>query len=108
MTWNYYSQKTRLKNYLRQLIRMSCTLTVVRNVTLLALGAELKLKESLTARFSDIVAHLYLASAVIKYDHDNGGPVDDGQLFNVLFGFSLGRAYSPPGALKRRFKNGKT
>ena len=56
---------------------MSCALNVVGDVTLLALDAELNLKESLTARLSDIAGHLYLASAVIKYDHDNGEPVDD-------------------------------
>ncbi|MDE3401044.1 MAG: acyl-CoA dehydrogenase, partial [Coxiella burnetii] len=119
-------RKTRLKNYLRQLTRMSCALNVVGDVTLLALGAELKLKESLTARLSDIVGYLYLASAVIKYDHDNAEPIDDWpfvkwsldyclseiqRAFDELFrnfpkrweGFLMrrlvfpwGRAYSPP------------
>ncbi len=55
------------KSYLAQMTRMSSAFTFLTDVTLLVLGAKLKFKESLSARFGDIVSHLYMASAVANY-----------------------------------------
>lgn len=69
--------KTRLKKYLRQFTRMSTALSVVSDLTLISMGAELKFRESITARLSDVVGHLYLASALIKYYHENEEPLNE-------------------------------
>jgi acyl-CoA dehydrogenase len=60
-----------LKKYYRQLTRMSTAIAYVSDLTLLSLGGKLKRKEFLSARLGDVLSHLYLASAVIKYHADN-------------------------------------
>jgi acyl-CoA dehydrogenase len=66
-----------LTKYYRQLTRMSAAFTFLADVTLLLLGGELKRKEKLSARFGDVLSHLYLASTVLKTYEDSGRPVDD-------------------------------
>ena len=66
-----------LTKYYRQLTRMSAAFTFLADVTLLLLGGELKRKEKLSARFGDVLSHLYMASAVLKTFEDTGRPADD-------------------------------
>ncbi len=63
--------------YYRQLTRMSSVLAFIADVSLLVLGADLKRKERLSARLGDVVSHLYLGSAVLKYYQDNGCQSED-------------------------------
>ncbi|MEO8402163.1 MAG: acyl-CoA dehydrogenase [Gammaproteobacteria bacterium] len=58
--------------YYRQLTRMSSALALLSDVTMMILGGELKRKERISARLGDILSQLYLASAALKYFHDNG------------------------------------
>src|SRR5690606_31677940 len=51
-----------LTRYYRQVTRMSAAFTFLADVTLLILGGELKRKEKLSARFGDVLSHLYMAS----------------------------------------------
>jgi hypothetical protein len=44
---------------------------------MLILGGNLKRKERISARLGDILSQLYLASAVLKYFHDQGKPAAD-------------------------------
>jgi acyl-CoA dehydrogenase len=46
-------------------------------VGLLLLGGEMKRREKLSARYGDILSHLYLASAVLKHFEDQGRPESD-------------------------------
>lgn len=66
-----------LTGYYRQLTRMSTALAFTADMTLAVLGGELKRKECISARLGDILSHLYMASAVLKYFSDQGGPADD-------------------------------
>ncbi|MDX1455587.1 MAG: acyl-CoA dehydrogenase [Gammaproteobacteria bacterium] len=66
-----------LTKYYRQLTRVSAAFTFLADVTLLLLGGELKRKEKLSARFGDVLSHLYLASTVLKTFEDEGRPADD-------------------------------
>ncbi|MDX1443867.1 MAG: acyl-CoA dehydrogenase, partial [Gammaproteobacteria bacterium] len=66
-----------LTKYYRQLTRMSAAFTFLADVTLLLLGGELKRKEKLSARFGDVLSHLYMASTVLKTFEDTGRPADD-------------------------------
>ncbi|HET9680144.1 MAG TPA: acyl-CoA dehydrogenase, partial [Gammaproteobacteria bacterium] len=66
-----------LKPYYRQLSRMSAAFTFVADIALLMLGGEMKRREKLSARFGDMLSHLYLGSAVLKQFEDNGRPAAD-------------------------------
>jgi acyl-CoA dehydrogenase len=63
--------------YYRQLSRMSAAFTFTADVGLLMLGGEMKRKEKLSARYGDILSHLYLASAALKQFEDQGRPEAD-------------------------------
>jgi acyl-CoA dehydrogenase len=64
----------KIKPYERQLTRMSAALALTADVSLLILGGSLKRRERISARLGDIMSQLYLASAAIKYFHDNKYP----------------------------------
>lgn len=66
-----------LTPYYRQLTRMSAAFTFLADLTLLILGGELKRKEKLSARFGDVLSHLYMASTVLKTFEDTGRPAAD-------------------------------
>ncbi|MCC4265530.1 acyl-CoA dehydrogenase [Oceanimonas baumannii] len=63
--------------YFRQLGRMSQALALCADVSMLMLGGNLKRKEMLSARLGDVLSHLYLASATLKYFEDNGRPAEE-------------------------------
>lgn len=63
--------------YYQQLTRMSTALAFVSDISLLALGGELKRKECLSARLGDVLSQLYLASAALKYFQDLQAQPDD-------------------------------
>ncbi len=71
-------QKNRKLTYFyRQLTRVSTTLALFTDLTLLVLGGNLKRRERISARLGDILSQLYLGSAVLKYFQDNGQPADE-------------------------------
>lgn len=61
----------------RQITRMSIALSFVSDITLLMFGGKLKRKERLSARLGDVLSHLYVSSAVLKYYHDFGDKKHD-------------------------------
>ncbi|MGB1558126.1 MAG: acyl-CoA dehydrogenase, partial [Oceanococcaceae bacterium] len=63
--------------YFRQLERMSSALAFTSDVTMGVLGGELKRKERLSARLGDVLSQLYMASATLKYFHDEGAVAED-------------------------------
>jgi acyl-CoA dehydrogenase len=63
--------------YYRQLSRMSAAFTFTADVGLLMLGGEMKRKEKLSARYGDMLSHLYLASAALKSYEEQGQPEAD-------------------------------
>lgn len=66
-----------LTPYYRQITRMSAAFTFLADLALLILGGELKRKEKLSARFGDVLSHLYMASTVLKTFEDTGRPAAD-------------------------------
>src|SRR5690606_3365222 len=58
--------------YYRGLNRYAAAFALMAEVTLLTLGGSLKRKEMLSARLGDILAELFLVSAVLKRWHDEG------------------------------------
>lgn len=115
------------RKYYRQLSRLSAAFAFTADVALLLLGGEMKRKEKLSARFGDILSHLYMASAILKGFEDQGRPAADLPLvewalrdslytmqerFEAIFRhfpsrfigalarfavMPLGRSYAPPG-----------
>ncbi|MBU2426724.1 MAG: acyl-CoA dehydrogenase [Gammaproteobacteria bacterium] len=63
--------------YYKQLSRMSKALALSADFSMLMLGGDLKRKEMLSARLGDVLIHLYIASAVLKFYEDNGRQVAD-------------------------------
>ena len=63
--------------YYRHLTRVSASLAVLTDITLLLLGGKFKFKESLSARFGDVLSEMYLMSCVLKQHHDQGAPAED-------------------------------
>ncbi len=61
----------------QQLTRMSSVLALTSDVAMGMLGGDLKRKERLSARLADVLSHLYMASAVLKYYEDNQRPIAD-------------------------------
>src|SRR5690606_976632 len=58
--------------YYRKLNRYAAAFALIAEATLLTLGGTLKRKEMLSARLGDILAELFLVSAVLKRWHDEG------------------------------------
>ncbi|MDF1759103.1 MAG: acyl-CoA dehydrogenase [Coxiellaceae bacterium] len=65
------------KKYYRQLTRMSNAFALLTEASLAVLGNKLKFKEALSARLGDILSHLFMASAVLKYFKDNGSKQEE-------------------------------
>lgn len=63
--------------YYRQLTRLSRALALCTDVAMLTLGGELKRRELLSARLGDVLSHLYLCSATLKYYEDQGRKAED-------------------------------
>lgn len=58
--------------YYRRLGRYAAAFSLVSELTLLTLGGSLKRREMLSARLGDVLAELFLLSAVLKRWHDEG------------------------------------
>jgi len=60
--------------YFKQIARLSAATSAMADVALLSLGGALKRKESISGRFADALAYLYLCSATLKRFEDDGRP----------------------------------
>ncbi|MBC8636947.1 acyl-CoA dehydrogenase [Caballeronia sp. EK] len=67
----------RLLPYYRAATRLSSAFALFADVSMLALGGELKRRERLSARLGDILSQLYLLSATLKRFEDDGRPESD-------------------------------
>lgn len=76
-------------HYFRQLTRMSAAFALISDLVLLVLGGNFKFREKLSGRLADVLAHLYMASAVLKEFNDAGCPKEDLPLVNWAMRDSL-------------------
>ncbi len=79
-------------DYYTQLSRLSAALAVFTDFSMAVLGGELKRREKLSARLGDLLSHLYIASATLKFFHDKGSPESDAPLVKWAVEHSLWRA----------------
>lgn len=67
-------KKGNIGKYYRQLGRFSAAYALMTDVTLLSIGGGLKARQRLSGRMADCLTHLYYASAVIKFWHEENYP----------------------------------
>jgi acyl-CoA dehydrogenase len=65
------------QQYYRDMTRISSSLAIMTDLSMLIMGGDLKRKEMLSARMGDVLSQLYLASATLKLFEDNGRQQDD-------------------------------
>ena len=58
--------------YYQQIARFSAAMSAMADLALLTLGGSLKRKESISGRFADAMAYLFLCSSVLKRFEDDG------------------------------------
>lgn len=75
--------------YYRGIARFSAATSVMADVALLTLGGDLKRKESISGRFSDAMAYLYLCSATLKRFEDDGRKKADLPLLHWVCQYAL-------------------
>ena len=78
--------------YYRHLSRLTANFALLTDYALLTLGGGLKRKERLSGRFADILANLYLCSAVLKHFENQGEPSADLPLLDYACTLTIHRA----------------
>lgn len=68
--WLSAAPKVPLQRYYQQFSRFSAALAYMADVAMMTMGGELKRAEKISARFGDILSHLYVGSCVLKYYAD--------------------------------------
>jgi acyl-CoA dehydrogenase len=67
----------KLKRYFQHITRFSSAFALIADISMISVGANLKRKESLSARLGDILSYLYIISSVLKLYHDQGNNKED-------------------------------
>ncbi len=62
--------------YLKRMTWMSAALAFTSDIAMLCLGGELKWRERLSARLGDVLSHLYMGTALVRY-YDHRGDEED-------------------------------
>ncbi|MEZ5452096.1 MAG: acyl-CoA dehydrogenase [Thiothrix sp.] len=76
----------------RNLSRLSSQFALLADYAALSLGGSLKRRERLSGRMADILANLYLCSAVLKHFEDQGEPEADLPLMEYACALTIHRA----------------
>jgi acyl-CoA dehydrogenase len=95
-------KRGRLARYHRQLNQLSASLAFVADASLIILGGTLKRKERLSARLGDVLSHIYLGIAVLKYYHEYGNAQDDLPLVEWALQYCIAQARQ---AFREFFRN---
>lgn len=66
-----------MKVYLRRISWSSATFALLADIAMGVLGGQLKAKQKITGRFADILAHMYMATAVIRRFEAEGRKEED-------------------------------
>jgi acyl-CoA dehydrogenase len=79
------------RRYYRKLNRYSAALALLADTAMGVLGGKLKFKEKISARLGDVLAHLYICSAMLKRYEDEGRPEVERPLLAWAFHDSVWR-----------------
>jgi acyl-CoA dehydrogenase len=66
-----------MRRYFRRLQWASATYAIMADISMAALGGELKLREKITGRFADILAYMYMATSVLRRFEAEGRREED-------------------------------
>lgn len=66
-----------MKRYYRRLQWTSATYAIMADIAMAALGGELKLREKITGRFADILAYMFMATAILRRFEAEGRREED-------------------------------
>lgn len=66
-----------MKVYFRRMSWASATFALLSDVAMGVLGGSLKMKEKITGRFADILAHMYIATAILRRFEAEGRKEED-------------------------------
>ncbi|MBU0656615.1 MAG: acyl-CoA dehydrogenase [Gammaproteobacteria bacterium] len=80
------------RRYYRHLSRLSSQFALLADYAALSLGGNLKRRERLSGRMADILANLYLCSAVLRHFEDQGEPEADLPLLEYACTLTIHRA----------------
>lgn len=80
------------RRHYRHLSRLSSQFALLADYAVLSLGGSLKRRERLSGRMADILANLYLCSAVLKHFEDQGEPEADLPLLEYACTLTIHRA----------------
>ncbi|WP_163933323.1 acyl-CoA dehydrogenase [Paraferrimonas sp. SM1919] len=90
------------KGYYKQMGRISASLAIVTDISMLVLGGDLKRKEMFSARLGDVLSELYLASAALKWFEENGHTQEE---LPVVHYIMQNRLYNASKALEGAIRN---
>ncbi len=93
------------RRYLQQASRMSAAFALAADFAMLVMGGTLKRRERLSARFADVLSHLYLLSATIKRFHEQGQAPEDAALLHWACRDSLYAMQQGLDGILRNFPN---
>lgn len=65
------------KVYYRRLKWASATFAIMSDIAMGSLGGALKLREKITGRFADVLAHMYIATSILRRFEADGRPEED-------------------------------
>ncbi|WP_093070086.1 acyl-CoA dehydrogenase [Thiothrix caldifontis] len=80
------------RHYYRHLSRLSSQFALLADYAALSLGGNLKRRERVSGRMADILANLYLCSAVLKHFEEQGEPEADVPLMEYACKLTIHRA----------------
>jgi acyl-CoA dehydrogenase len=66
-----------LKRYYQQFSRFSAALAYMADMAMVTMGGELKRAEKLSARYGDLLSHLYVGSCVLKFYTEANSPQEE-------------------------------
>ncbi|MGH8493191.1 MAG: acyl-CoA dehydrogenase [Moraxellaceae bacterium] len=98
-----HAPSTPTAHWYRKLTRLSASFSLLSDAALALLGGELKRRESLSGRFADCLAELYLASAVLKRWEDEGRPAEDRALVDYSLALATHRIEEKLAAILANF-----
>lgn len=78
-----------MRRYFRRLQWTSATFAILADVAMGTLGGQLKMKEKITGRFGDILAYMYIMSAVLRRFEAEGRQEGDLPFVHYMLKFSL-------------------
>ena len=77
--------------YYRKLAWTSASFAIMADIAMGSLGGKLKIKESITGRFADILSYMYIGTAILKRFEEHGAKKEDLPIVHFTMAFIMGQ-----------------